>query len=346
VSEFGQRDILRRVYVKVIPMPRILVLAVTITMLVSSPSPGQDWARKMFEVISHDFGTIARGAKAEYEFVLTNLCQDDVHVAGVRVTCGCTTARVEKETLKTYEKGSIIAKINSQSFFGHQASTITVTIDKPSLAEVQLHVKVYIRSDVVLDPPSALLGSIDRGTEVEKTVSICCSGRPDWRIVEVKSPSPHLLATVVQTGRSQEEVSYQLRVRLQKNAPAGNIREHLVLVTNDREAAQIPVLVEGQVLPEISVSPASLFMGVVKPGEKVTRQIVIRGKKPFRITAITPDCECIQVGVPAKMDKKSVCLVPVTFVGRSEGHVTGTVQIETDASSAKSKVSVYAAVMR
>ena len=36
-------------------------------------------------------------------------------------------------------------------------------------------------------------------------------------------------------------------------------------------------------MPGITVSPTALFMGVVQPGQKVTKQLVVKGKKPFRI---------------------------------------------------------------
>jgi len=48
----------------------------------------------------------------------------------------------------------------------------------------------------------------------------------------------------------------------------------------------MPVLVEGRIVSGITVSPASLFMGVLQPGEQVTKQLVIKGKKPFRILSI------------------------------------------------------------
>ncbi len=132
--------------------------------LLCPPVAAQKWAEKMFETKSHDFGTIARGAKAEYEFVLKNIYVKDVHIASVRVSCGCTTPSIKKALLKTYEKGAIVANINSDKFTGRQSSTITVTIDKPAYAKVQLHVKVYIQRDVVVNPPAVQLGDIDRGT--------------------------------------------------------------------------------------------------------------------------------------------------------------------------------------
>jgi hypothetical protein len=124
-------------------MGRKSLLALIVTMLYS-PCSAQEWADKMFTARSYDFGNIARGAKAEFAFELTDLYLEDVHIASVRASCGCTTPRIEKDTLKTYEKGAVIAHINSDRLLGNQGSTITVTIDKPQYAQVQLHVKVHI----------------------------------------------------------------------------------------------------------------------------------------------------------------------------------------------------------
>jgi len=229
-------------------------LSLLIVAALAAPVQAQDWARKMFEVTSHDFGTIARGAKAEYEFVFTNLYEDDIHIARVRSSCGCTTPRVEKDTLKTYEQTAVIASINSQSFLGHQSATITVTIDRPFYAEVQLHVKVYVRTDVVLDPASVTLGDVDEGAEVEKTARVTHLGRGDW-------------------------------------------------------------------------------------------QIVVRGKKPFRITSVSADCQCLQVSVPKETDSQALHLLPVTFAaGKEPGRVSATIRIEADKKAA-GQVSACAAVV-
>ena len=78
-----------------------------------------------------------------------------------------------------------------------------MTIDRPQYAEVQLQVKAYIFSDVLLDPPNAALGSVPRGISVERTIRVQCSGRGDWQIVEVKSNNPHLIGTAKETSRKE-----------------------------------------------------------------------------------------------------------------------------------------------
>src|ERR1035437_10000490 len=152
-------------------MGRKSLLALIVTMLCSLCC-AQEWADKMFEFRSYDFGNIARGAKTEFAFELTNLYLEDVHIASVRSSCGCTTPRIEKDTLKTYEKGAVIADINSDRFSGNQGATITVTIDKPQYAQVQMHVKVYIYNDVHLEPSSVAIGSVALGNSVERTISV------------------------------------------------------------------------------------------------------------------------------------------------------------------------------
>ena len=321
------------------------VLTLSAVVLLVSPAAAQKWAEKMFENRSHDFGTIARGAKAEYEFVLKNIYLKDVHIASVRVSCGCTTPRIKKPLLKTYEEGVIVAGINSNKFVGRQGSTITVTIDKPMYAKVQLHVKAYIQPNVVVNPPAVQLGDIDRGTGAENKVTVTCTRRSNWRIEDVKSANPHLSGKVVETARSGSQVSYELLVRLDKNAPTGYIRDHLMLVTNDNRCKQIPVAVEGRVLSAITLSPATLFLGTVQAGQKVTKRLVLRSKKPFRIASITADCGCFEFGTPAEDVAKPLHLVPVTFTaGDKSGRVAKTIRIMTDLDEAAMELAAYAVV--
>ena len=325
-------------------MGRKTLLPLIVTML-CSPCSAQEWADKMFTVRSYNFGNVARGAKAEYAFELTNLYVEDVHIASVRVTCGCTTPRIEKDTLKTYEKGAVIAHINSDRFLGNQASTIVVTIDKPFAAQVQLHVKVHIFRDVLLEPSSVALGSVAQGNSAERTISVQYTGRSDWQIVEVKSGNPHLTGTVTETARQGGQITYNLKVVLDKDTPVGYVNEYVWLITDDPGTKQIPVPVEGQVVGAVSVSPSSMFLGAVQPGQSVTKQIVVRGQKPFRIASIRSDCECLQATSPKGEEAKSLYLIPIKFTaGERTGKITQTVRIETDSGQTVLKVPVYAMV--
>jgi len=308
-------------------------------------SHGQPWAEKMFDERSHDFGSVARDAKAEHRFKITNFYMEDVHIAGVDSSCGCATPRIEKPLLATYEEGAVVVRLNTERLRGHQSSTITVTLDKPRRARVQLHVKAYIYDAVLFDPPAVELGSVEQGEEVERTVSVTYTRGSQWRILEARSATPHLSAEVVERRREAGKVTYEVRARLDQGAPVGYVRDHLMLVTNDPRAREIPLAVEGQVVGSLTASPSSLFLGVLKPGNSVRKQLVVRAKEPFVIQAIEADCDCFAFDIPQPREAKPFYLVPMTFTaGQKPGRVGKTLRIETDRPSVRAEVAAFGVV--
>jgi hypothetical protein len=313
-----------------VPVLRSLSVAVLLLVAGASSAAAQEWARKMFVTASHDFGTLARGSKAEFAFELENIYEEEVRISGVRTSCGCTTPTVTKSTLKTWEKSTVVATFHTDSFLGQRNATITVSIDRPYAAEVQLTVKGFVRSDVVFNPGVVEFGSVDEGATSERKVAVTYAGRGNWAIVDVRSTGSYYEVEMAETARGGGKVAYELTVRLKPNAPAGFLAEPLILVTNDDRAQQIPISVTGRVASALTVSPASLFVGVVAPGGTVTKQIVVKGKTPFRITRVSCGDDCFQFPMPGG-EAKTLHFVPVTFrAGSQPGKVAQTIEIETD----------------
>jgi hypothetical protein len=308
---------------------RHLLSALLVVLLGATAGRAQDWARKMFTESSHDFGAVARDAKVEYRFQFSNIYQETAHVAGVRSSCGCTTPQITKSDLKTYEKSEIVATFNTRAFTGHHSATITVTFDKPFYAEVQLNVWGEIRSDVAVRPDQVDFGTIDQGTPVERRVTVTHYNRADWQVLDVRSINTHYEVEVVNGPRSGGTVSYDLIVRLKKDAPPGYLKDQLILITNDANAAQFPIEVEGLVSSELTVSPQVLALGAVEPGQKVTKNVIVRGRKPFRVTAAHCDDDAITCKLSDTANKIQLIQVTLT-AGDKPGKLSNKLLIETD----------------
>ena len=95
-------------------VPRIAVSLVLLGSLLASPLDAKDWAKPMFDKLSHDFGTVARGATVEHRFVIENRYEQDVRIVKWGSSCGCTIPRVTKDLLKTWETAELVAELDTQ----------------------------------------------------------------------------------------------------------------------------------------------------------------------------------------------------------------------------------------
>jgi len=305
-------------------------MALALIFIAGSDALAQEWAKKMFSTTKHDFGTVARGSKQQYAFKFTNIYKEDVHIASVRSTCGCTTPKKGKDLLKTWEKGEITATLNTNSFLGAKSATITVVIDKPYYAEVQLTVKSYIRCDVVFTPGVVKLGTIDAAQGAESKVDIAYAGRSDWEIVDVRSANQFFEVELDENHRGSGRVNYRMTVRLKPGAPEGYIQDQLAIITDDSKSRSVSLPVEGRVVSPLTISPASLFLGVLKPGQKAEKRLVVRGNKPFRILSVKCDDVSFEFEEPAVVSK-TLHFVSVEYTaGEGSGKVTRKIEIETD----------------
>ena len=220
--------------------------ALLLVVLAASPAMAKPWAAAMFKESTHDFGVVARGAKVEYRFAFENPYLEDVHIASVRSSCGCTSPSATKTLLKTYETAEIVAELDTRRFSGHKEATITVVFDQPFPAEVQLHVYSFIRGDVVFEPGLVQFGSLGEGQAAQKRVTITYAGRADWKILEVASTAGYLEAKFKEVGRNLDptiratQVTYDLEVSLKESALPGYFKEQLMLRTNDPNPQTAP----------------------------------------------------------------------------------------------------------
>ncbi len=328
-------------------MLRIIFVALVVaTQFAVGQLAAQDWAEKMFNKVEHDFGTVARGAETIYRFEITNLYKQPMKILGVRSSCGCTSPTIENNTINTYQKAFLVAKFNTHTFVGLHGATLTVSFGAPFPAEVQVRVHGNIRGDVVFSPGAIEFGKVDEGELREQRINVSYAGRADWKIVDVTNDNDYFEVEMQEAPRISGKVNYNLIVRLKDNVPVGFIKDQLTVVTNDRRAdsQRIPLFVGGHVVPEISVTPETLVLGNVKAGEPITKKVVVRGKKPFKILDVNCGDNCFSFNTD--QDSKEMHLVEITYrPGDQPGPVKVPVTITTDRPNRTAALTVSAEVI-
>lgn len=258
-----------------------------------------NWAEKMFSELTHDFGTVARGADVRHHIVVTNIYEEDVIIEKVDTTCGCTAATPDKTHLKTGEKALIEVQMDTKKFMRRKDSNVDVTLQfqgpqGTSTKTVRVPITAYIRSDVVVTPGNVDFGAIELGQPQERRLNVAYAGRSDWKIQEIQVPNSHIHVEATEKVRENGKVEYELVVRLDDTMKTGTLQDQITLITDDANTPQVPVLVFAKLEPDITITPEVFPLGKLKAGEQKTFNLVVKGKKPFVIDKIeceaTKDC--------------------------------------------------------
>lgn len=318
---------------------------IALFLLLCSTTYAEDWRQAACPIQKHDFGVVAVGAKTEFRFPITNTFGNNIHIRSVRTSCGCTTAIVENEYIAPGQTGAILARFNTGKFNGKRGATITAVIDQPFLSEIRLRVDGYIRKDIVFFPGSIEFGKVSQGDASTKQTKLMYAGRPDWKILELKSNHAWLNPVFEQTTRQGGRVDYQLIVKLREDAPQGFFQDELTLVTNDTNMPRVPLKVSGQVESPLSISPQAFSLGRLKPGEPAKMRLAIKGQAPFLIKSI--DCEGWKVDfdLPAKAKVFHIInanFTPIDVVGPQKKAVV----ITTDGDASVSAKAILTAEVR
>lgn len=278
------------------------------------------WAHKMFDQLEHDFGVVPGNADQKYRLKITNKYQQTVHIASVASSCGCTAGKPSKDTLASEESVYLDLSMDTRKFRGFKATKITVTFDLPIFAQVEIPVKAFISSDVLINPGAAEFGGIAKGADRLLRLAVAYNGRGMTSIKEAVCKNPNVAVKLVEVRRDAFNVNYELHVTIKGTAPLGEIREQVILVTDDPNNRNIPVLVEARVEPEFVVNPELVSFGTLLAGESKTMNVYIRSskKQPFAIQKIESEKTAGTFETRIPKDARDIHVLPLTFIAPKE----------------------------
>jgi hypothetical protein len=237
-----------------------------------------------FDESSWDFGPVPRGPAVTHQFRLTNHTGGPMHIASVRVSCGCTTAWALANDLAPGQESAIVAQMDTRRFSGDKTVTIFVQLDQPHWQEMQLVVHAYGTSDVSMNPESLAFGRIKRGTAPTARVTLTLQG--DLQITASRAETAYIRPHVRELGRDGGTATYEVSAQLRQDTPVGIWYSDVWLYTNSASTPQMRVPLTVEIEKALSATPRVAVLGDVKKGGEAERRVVIRGDKPFRITSI------------------------------------------------------------
>ncbi len=321
---------------------RHALIALFVIAFAEAPVSAQSaWAEKMFkDGLSHDFGSVPRGAQLSHRFTITNIYAVRMEIVSIVPGCGCVTANPVKRVLEPRESTTIDVTMDARRFTGLKTVGITVTVGPDFISSAQLRISANSRADIVFNPGQVSFGTVTRGQAASQVIDVEYAGVLDWQVTEASAKDLPVEVSLNELYRRPGQVGYRVRVTLKPDAPIGNLKGDLFLKTNDPGSPLLPVLIEGVVQSNLTVAPAALSLGTVKIGETLTRRVVVRGNKPFRVLGVEGLGEDIQLDPSPSATPAPVQVVSFKCVFRKAGDFKVEARIKTDLQDAPVVVTI------
>jgi Protein of unknown function (DUF1573) len=297
--------------------------------LFSVPAWADSWADALFEERVKDFGSVPRGPTLEHFFRLNNTTSGLVHIASLRVSCGCTSAVALQSSIEPGQSGVIDARMDTRRFSGNKSVTIYVQLDQPAWEEVRLVVRADGRDDLIVSPEAFVLGNTIKGETRTASATVTMYGSDQCQITDIERETSYIETSVQELQRQNGTVSYQVNAAVRADTPPGRWFTDVWVKTNNPSMPRIRIPLTVTVEPVLSVNTPTVSLGDVKAGGEVARKVIIRGGKPFRITELKGTDEQLRVRDNTS-EKKSVHVLTITARPEAPGSLTRKVKIVTD----------------
>ena len=232
-----------------------------------------------------DFGTVAKGTKLTWDFLVKNTGTADLEIIAARPACGCTVAAFDK-VIKPGQTGKVSANVDTTNFTGPIGKGVTIETNDPSTPSAQVTINAVVKPYVEAYPAGFVRFNMLQGDAETQTVTIYSEESDPFEVVRVESPQEWIKVDVKKAEEGQivpnvgRSGANQYRVNITAGGPGakiGPLTEKVKIVTNSKHQPEYLVSVSGVIRPAYRVEPSGVNFGEVTATDSAaTRSVVVR----------------------------------------------------------------------
>ena len=278
-----------------------------------------------------DFGTVAKGEKLDWSFVIKNTGTADLEIIAARPACGCTVAEFDK-VVKPGATGKVSANVDTMNFAGPISKAITLETNDPSNPAAQLTIHAVVKPYVEAYPAGFVRYNMLQGDAETQSVILYSEEEAPFEIVKVNVPGEHVkvdyrkienTADLAPNAGRAGQAQYKLNITVGgPDAKLGPLADKIHIITNSKHQPDYFVSVTGVIRPTFRVEPSGVNFGEVAPTDTAaTRSVILRsGNLKAPETFVVTKAESSVPGVTAAVKP-----------GNAKGEFDVTVQVSKDA---------------
>ncbi|HEV7426229.1 MAG TPA: DUF1573 domain-containing protein [Thermoanaerobaculia bacterium] len=285
-----------------------------------------------------DYGTIAKGEKLDWSFLVKNTGDSDLQIIAAKPGCGCTVADFDK-VIKPGETGKVTAHVDTAAFAGPIAKTVTLETNDPTTPTSQLTIHAVVKPYVEAFPAGFVRFNLLQGEADTQSVMLYSEEDEPFQVTKVDvpvDPATNQPVTWVKTtfdkvvdadkapnvGRPGQD-QYKVNITVGgMNTKVGPLAEKVHIYTNSKHQPDYFISVAGVVRPTFRVEPTALNFGEVTPNDVAATRMVMLHSNNLK----TPEAFVV-----SKVESSVPAVVTSVKPSANKGEYEVTLQIAKDA---------------
>jgi hypothetical protein len=238
-----------------------------------------------------DYGTIPKGEKLDWSFLVKNTGDTDLQIIAAKPGCGCTVADFDK-VIKPGETGKVTAHVDTTAFAGPIAKTVTLETNDPTTPTSQLTIHAIVKPYVEAFPAGFVRFNLLQGDADTQSVMLYSEEDEPFQVTKVELPiDPTTNEPVKWVKTTFEKVAEadkapnvgrpgqdQYKVNIAVGGPdahVGALADKVHIYTNSKHQPDYFVSISGVIRPTLRVEPSMLNFGEVTPNDVAATRMVM-----------------------------------------------------------------------
>lgn len=305
-------------------------LGVVVSLLAAGPvSAG---ATDYFTELSKDFGTTPRGPVLMHYFAIKNTTDQTVQIGQPRVSCGCVSTQLFKNTLAPGESTSVLAMMDTRRIpQAGVTKTVIVYVPflSPTLEEVSLKVQSIARDDLVMTPDTLAFGTLRKGQGGSVSTKVTLTTDANWQVLESTSTGAYVKPAAKLVSREGNSTTYEVSANLDPACPVGDWTADVWLKTSNSTIEKLRIPVRVTVVAPIALNPEKVKLPDLKVGDTIERRVILRGNHAFKVLEVKGGDDVVSLK-PQSTEAMPVHVLTIAVNPKGAGDLERTFEIVTD----------------
>ena len=317
-------------------------------LVISKPSHKTTTEKPIVEAneVLYDFGFAGHMKTIKHIFKLKNVGKQPLIIKELKQSCACTAVLLSKKDVLQNETAEIQVKLDTFYHRGRQTASVKVHTNDTHTPIVYFTITGVIAGHARVVPNNLHLKNIQRTEKTQRIIDIYDPGDRRLKVKKVTSSSPYITAKIQPV--YEDILTAKILVTIKTGIPLGKLDEKLTIVTEGYKHPIIEVLVKGNVVGALNISPSQFFLGFVKKGSVTNRVVRLRnnGAADFKILRIESGNPSIAAKFKEIQPRKEYDIVVTYTASASQtGKVQDNIKIYTnDSEQSLLEVPLYAIV--